>query len=87
MLGILRLAPTGRATCRSFRIRGAPDLARGKPAAGEFSRKARRHYTKAFERYALELGRLMTIQDVAQHLGVSWDTIKDIQKRDLQRRF
>ena len=47
----------------------------------------RRRYTKAFERYALELSRLMTIQDVAQHLGVGWDTIKDIQKRDLQHRF
>ena len=47
----------------------------------------RRSYTRAFERYALELCRLMTIQDVAQHLEVGWDTIKDIQKRDLQRRF
>jgi transposase len=47
----------------------------------------RRRYTRAFERYALELCRLMTIQDVAEHLQVSWDTIKDIQKRSLQRRF
>jgi len=47
----------------------------------------RRSYTRAFERYALELGRLMTIQDVARHLQVSWDTIKDLQKRDLYRRF
>jgi transposase len=47
----------------------------------------RRGYTRAFERYALELGRLMTIQDVARHLQVGWDTIKDIQKRDLYRRF
>jgi transposase len=47
----------------------------------------RRSYTRAFERYALELSRLMTIQDVAQHLQVSWDTIKDIQKRDLQHRY
>jgi transposase len=47
----------------------------------------RRSYTKAFARYALELSRLMTIQDVAQHLGVSWDVIKDIVKQDLQRRF
>jgi transposase len=47
----------------------------------------RRSYTKAFERYALELGRRMTIRDVAVHLGVSWDVIKDIQKRDLSRRF
>ena len=47
----------------------------------------RRSYTRAFERYALELSRRMTIRDVAKHLGVSWDVIKDIQKRDLSRRF
>lgn len=47
----------------------------------------RRHYTHAFERYALELSAHMTIQDVARHLGVGWDAIKDIQKRDLQRHF
>lgn len=44
-------------------------------------------YTRAFERYALELSRHMTIQDVARHVGVSWDVIKDIQKRQLQRKF
>lgn len=49
--------------------------------------EVRRSYTKAFERYALELSRSMTIRDVARHLGVSWDVIKDIQKRDLLRRF
>jgi len=47
----------------------------------------RRSYTQAFERYALELSRHMTIQDVAQHLGVSWDVVKDIQKRHLKRRY
>jgi transposase len=47
----------------------------------------RRSYTRSFERYALELGRRMTIRDVARHLGVGWDVIKDIQKRDLSRRF
>jgi len=47
----------------------------------------RRTYTKAFERYALELSRYMTILDVARHLGVSWDIIKDIQKRDLSHRY
>lgn len=47
----------------------------------------RRRYTHAFERYALDLSRRMTIQDVANHLQISWDTIKDIQKRHLQRRF
>ena len=47
----------------------------------------RRSYTRSFERYALDLSRCTTIQDVAQHLGVSWDVIKDIQKRYLTRRF
>jgi transposase len=47
----------------------------------------RRTYTRSFERYALELLRHMTIQDVAQHLGVSWDVIKDIEKRNLKKRF
>ena len=47
----------------------------------------RRPYTHRFERYVLELSRHMTIQDVARHLGVSWDTVKDIQKRHLQRHF
>ena len=44
-------------------------------------------YTKAFQRYVLELSRYMTIQDVARHLDISWDVIKAIQKGDLQRRF
>ena len=44
-------------------------------------------YSRAFERYALDLSKHMTIQDVARHLGISWDVIKEIQKRDLTRRF
>jgi len=47
----------------------------------------KKHYTRAFARYALDLSRHMTIKAVAQHLGIGWDVIKDIQKRDLQRRF
>ena len=47
----------------------------------------KKRYTRSFERYALELSQHMTIQDVAKHLQVSWDTIKDIQARALQRRF
>jgi len=47
----------------------------------------RRSYTKAFERYVLELSRSMTIRDVAHHLDVGWDMVKDIQKRDLSRRY
>jgi transposase len=47
----------------------------------------KKHYTRAFERYALDLSRHMTIQDVAEHLQVSWDTIKEIQATSLRRRF
>jgi transposase len=47
----------------------------------------KKRYTRSFERYALDLCRHMTIKDVAEHLQVGWDTIKDIQSRNLQRRF
>jgi transposase len=47
----------------------------------------KKRYTRSFERYALDLSRHMTIKDVADHLQVSWDTIKDIQAKNLQRRF
>ena len=47
----------------------------------------KKHYTRAFERYALDLAKHMTIQAVAQHLRVSWDTVKDLQARSLQKRF
>jgi transposase len=47
----------------------------------------RRTYTHTFERYALELSKATTIQDAARHLDISWDIIKDIQKRNLHRRF
>ena len=47
----------------------------------------RRGYTHAFERYALDLSRHMTIKAVAGHLGVGWDAIKEIQKRRLEVRF
>ena len=44
-------------------------------------------YTRAFERYVLELSKHMTILDVARHLHVSWDVVKDIQKRRLKKKF
>lgn len=49
--------------------------------------EARVSYTRAFERYALDLCQLMTMLDVARHMDVSWDVVKDIQKRHLGRRF
>jgi len=47
----------------------------------------RRSYTRAFACYVQELSRHMTIQDVARHLHVSWDLVKEIQKQSLTRRF
>jgi len=47
----------------------------------------RRSFTRSFERYALELSRHTTIQDAARHLDVGWDTIKDIQKRYLSKKY
>jgi transposase len=47
----------------------------------------RRTYTHVFERYAYELSKCTTIQDAARHLNISWDIVKDIQKRNLLRRF
>ena len=43
----------------------------------------KKHYTRALARYVLELSQWMTLQDVAGHLGLSWDTVKDIQKQHL----
>ena len=45
-----------------------------------------RRFTKQFERYARKLCRQTTINGAARHLGVSWDVVKDIQKRYLQRK-
>lgn len=47
----------------------------------------KKHYTHSLERYALELSRRMTIQDVADHLLLGWDTVKEIQAKHLQRKF
>lgn len=44
-------------------------------------------YTRSFARYALELLRRMTIQDVADHLQVSWDVVKEIQREHLLRHY
>ena len=47
----------------------------------------KKRWTKALGRYVLELMRSMTIEDVARHLGMSWDTVKDIHVRALKIRF
>lgn len=47
----------------------------------------KRSYTNKFARYVICLSRIGTIKDVAQFLNISWDTVKDIQKRYLQRHY
>lgn len=47
----------------------------------------RKHYTRAYEKFVLQLCRLMTIQDVAEFLDVPWDTVKDIEKAHLERHY
>ena len=47
----------------------------------------RKSYIKSFGRYVLELCESMTIQDVADHLSVGWDLVKEIQKDHLKKHF
>jgi transposase len=70
--------PIPRVECRACGVVRQVDVTFADP---------RRSYTRRFERYVLELSRRMTIRDVAAHLGVGWDLVKDVQKRDLSRRY
>ena len=49
--------------------------------------KEHKRYTRFLESYILDLLLSMTCQDVADHLGMSWDTIRDIEKDRLTRDF
>jgi transposase len=47
----------------------------------------KKHYTKSLERFVVYLCRLATIKEVAELTGLSWDTVKEIHKRHLRRRY
>ena len=47
----------------------------------------KRAYSNKLARLVVELSRLGTIKDVANHLRLSWDTVKDIQMRYLYRHY
>jgi len=47
----------------------------------------KKHYTRSLARYVLELSQFMTLKDVALHLGLSWDTVKAIQKKRLTMKY
>ena len=43
--------------------------------------------SRLLERYVCDLCKIMTIHDVAQHLDISWSTVKDIHKRYLNKKY
>ena len=47
----------------------------------------KKHWTKALGRYVVELFRHATVKDVARHLGMSWNTIKEIHLWALKIKF
>lgn len=47
----------------------------------------KRAYSNKLARLVIDLSRVGTIKDVANHLHLSWDTVKDIQKRYLYRHY
>lgn len=49
--------------------------------------EGQRRYTKVFERLVVELSRFMTPTDVSRYLGISWDVAREIQARDLKRKY
>ena len=47
----------------------------------------KKHYTHSLERFVIDLCRVMTLQDVAELTGLSWDTVKEIDKSYLQQKY
>ena len=47
----------------------------------------KKHYTRSLERLVIDLCRMMTIADVADFTGLSWDTVKDIDKEYLRDKY
>ncbi|MFQ6104986.1 MAG: helix-turn-helix domain-containing protein [Candidatus Glassbacteria bacterium] len=45
----------------------------------------KKQYDRKLERYVADLCRLMTIKDVALHVGLCWDTVKEIDRKRLER--
>jgi transposase len=47
----------------------------------------KKHYTHSLERFVIDLCQVMTIKDVAELTGLSWDTVKEIHKHYLRRKY
>ena len=53
----------------------------------DFIPEAKVHYTKQLVRTIIELRPEMTIQAAARHFGLSWNTVKEIEKRYLKKKY
>jgi transposase len=49
--------------------------------------EGKQRFTQAFKTYAISLLRYATVKDIADHLGVNWNVIKNIHKRDLEEAY
>lgn len=47
----------------------------------------KKHYTRSLARFVVDLCQVMTIQDAAELTGLCWDTVKEIHKRHLRRKY
>ena len=76
--GVFLVIHLHRLLCRSC---GALKL---EPLLVSFPRK---RWTKVLGRYVVELIKRATVEDVARHLGMSWDTVKEIHTWALESKF
>ena len=53
----------------------------------EFLPSSHAHITRALQRTVVELRREMSISAISQHFGLDWKTVKDADKRHLQRKY
>lgn len=47
----------------------------------------KKHYTRSLEQFVIDLCRVMTLSDAAELTGLSWDTVKDIDKAYLKEKY
>lgn len=47
----------------------------------------KKHYTHSLEQFVIDMCRVTTIQDVAELTGLNWDTVKEIDKSYLRRKY
>jgi len=47
----------------------------------------RNSYSRQLERFIIELSYKMSVQDISKYLGMGWDTVKEIHKRYLEKKY